>query len=172
LEGKGFGIDQLHHKVRPAFRRGAGIEDASDVGVVHQGQRLPLRLKTRDDLGGIEAALDELDGDAALHRLGLLDHPDRPHAAFAQFLQELVRPQVQAGGFGQWRRGGVAIVPPAGRWIAGSRADKGLLQEVAALLVGLQQVFDVLTQGSIAAAGVLEEGIALVCGQSQSGTND
>ena len=40
-------LDQLHHEARPAGFCRAGVEYADDVGVVHQGQRLPLRLEPR-----------------------------------------------------------------------------------------------------------------------------
>jgi hypothetical protein len=41
---------QLHHEVGPAALGRAGIEDAGDVGVVHQGQGLPLGLEAGDDI--------------------------------------------------------------------------------------------------------------------------
>ena len=43
-------LDQLHHEVRPAALGGAGIEDAGDVGMVHQRQGLPLGLEAGDHL--------------------------------------------------------------------------------------------------------------------------
>ena len=80
-------LDQLHHEVRPAASRRAGVEDLGDVGVVHQGQRLPLRLEAGEDLARVHAGLDDLDGDQALDRLGLLGQPDGAHAALADLLQ-------------------------------------------------------------------------------------
>jgi hypothetical protein len=44
-----------------------------------------------DDLARVHARLDDLEGDLALHGLGLLGHEDCAHAAFAELLQELVR---------------------------------------------------------------------------------
>jgi hypothetical protein len=41
------------------------VEHLGDVGVVHQGQRLPLGLEAVQHLPGIHAGLDELDGDEA-----------------------------------------------------------------------------------------------------------
>ena len=46
----GHAVDQLHDEVRPAGFGGAGVEDAGDVGVVHQRQGLPLGLEAGDDL--------------------------------------------------------------------------------------------------------------------------
>ena len=43
-------LDQFHDEVGPAGVGGAGVEDPGDVGVVHQGQRLPLGLEAGDDL--------------------------------------------------------------------------------------------------------------------------
>jgi hypothetical protein len=37
--------------------------------MVHHRQRLPLRLEARDDLAGVHARLDYLDGHTAAHRL-------------------------------------------------------------------------------------------------------
>ena len=82
--------DQLHDEVGAARVGGAGVEDLGDVGVVHQGQRLPLGLEAGDDLLGVHARLDDLQGHLAAHRLGLLGHVDDAHAAFADLLQQLV----------------------------------------------------------------------------------
>ena len=45
----------------------------------------------RDDLLGIQAGLDDLQGDTTTHRLVLFGHVDGSHAAFADALQQLVR---------------------------------------------------------------------------------
>ena len=55
--------------------------------------------KRRSDLGRVHARLDDLQGDAALDRLGLLGHPDGAHAALAEFLQQLVGPDARADRF-------------------------------------------------------------------------
>ena len=48
-------LDQVHDEVRPAGAGRAGVEHAGDVGVVHQGQGLPLGLEAGDDLPGVHA---------------------------------------------------------------------------------------------------------------------
>src|SRR5262249_570724 len=53
-------------------------------------QGLPFGLEAGDDLATIHARFDDLEGDLALHGLGLLGHEDGAHAAFADLLQELV----------------------------------------------------------------------------------
>ena len=77
---------QLHDEIGPARFGGAGIKNARDVGMVHQGQGLPLGLKAGDDLAGVHAGLDDLDGDLAAHRVLLLGYEDQPHTAFADLL--------------------------------------------------------------------------------------
>ena len=52
---------------------------------------MPLGLEASDDLLGVHARLDDLEGDFALDGLGLLGHEDGPHAALANLLQELVQ---------------------------------------------------------------------------------
>ena len=44
----------------------------------------------------VHARLDDLERDLPLDRLGLLGHPDGAHAAFADLLQQLVRPDLHA----------------------------------------------------------------------------
>ena len=84
-------LDQLHHEVGAAGVGRAGVEDLGDVGMVHQGQRLPLGLEAGEDLAAVHAGLDELERDRPPHRLGLLGHVDRAHAPFADRLEQLVR---------------------------------------------------------------------------------
>ena len=56
-------LDQLHDEVRPARVGGACVEHPGDVRVVHHGQGLPLGLEAGDDLAGVHARLDDLEGD-------------------------------------------------------------------------------------------------------------
>ena len=68
--------------------------------MVHQRQGLPLGLEAGEDLGGVHARLDDLEGDHAADRLFLLGHEDDAHAAFADLLQQLVGADDGAGAFG------------------------------------------------------------------------
>ena len=72
--------------------------------VIHQRQRLPLRLEAGDDLGRIHARLDDLEGDGSPDRLLLLGHVNHAEAAFADLLQQLVRPNDAAIPFGRRSR--------------------------------------------------------------------
>jgi hypothetical protein len=46
-------LDQLHHEQRAAVVGRPGVEDFRNVGVVHQGQRLTLRLEPRHHLPAV-----------------------------------------------------------------------------------------------------------------------
>jgi hypothetical protein len=81
---------QLHREEGAAIAHRAGIEHPCDVRVVHHGQRLALGLESRQHLLGVHARLDQLQGDAAPDRLGLLGLPDLPHAALADQLDQAV----------------------------------------------------------------------------------
>ena len=65
--------------------------------MVHQRQRLPLGLEAGDDLAGVHARLDDLEGDLAADRLLLLGHVDDAHAALADLLDQPVRADLGAG---------------------------------------------------------------------------
>ena len=131
---------------RPAAA-GARIQHAGDVRVVHQGQRLPLGLEAGDDLPRVHAGLDQLDGDQALDRLGLLGHPDAAHAPFADLLNELVRADHHAGGF----RDRLVIV-------CGVQNGRTPLEETVGRLVCLEQPFDPCAQELITGARLVEIG--------------
>src|SRR5207245_5806147 len=70
--------------------------------MVHEGQRLPLRLEPGDDLPRVHAGFDDLECDLALDGVRLLGHEYGAHAAFADLLQELVRADHGAGTLGDW----------------------------------------------------------------------
>jgi hypothetical protein len=72
---------ELHHKIGPAGLGGSGIENLGDVGMVHDGQGLPLGLEPRHHLPGVHPELDDLEGDAAADRLDLLGQVDDSHPA-------------------------------------------------------------------------------------------
>ena len=80
--------------------RGAGVEDSGDVRMVHHGQRLALGFEARDDFPRVHAGLDDLERDAARHRLDLFGHPDHAESALADLLEQFVAPDALAGLFG------------------------------------------------------------------------
>ena len=62
-------LDQLHHEERLAGLGGAAIVDAGDVGVVHQGQRLPLGVEPGQHRPRVHADLDQLERHLPLDRV-------------------------------------------------------------------------------------------------------
>ena len=70
--------------------RGPGIEHLGDIGVIHHGQRLALRLEARDDLLCIHTQLDDLDCHSAIERLNLLGHPYSAKSALPDLLKQPV----------------------------------------------------------------------------------
>ena len=95
---------QLHDEVGAAGLGRAGVEHARDILVVHERQRLPLGLESRDDLVRVHPSLDDLERDPAADRLDLLGHEDRAHAPLADLLEQLVRPDPRAWSVDQRRR--------------------------------------------------------------------
>jgi hypothetical protein len=103
-------------------------------------------------LPGVHAGLDQLEGDLAADRLGLLGDVDGAHAAFAEAFEELVAPGDDRAG-GDARLGGVE--GPGGGGVVGAVEDA-----VDALVEG-EQLPQALAQGVVAGAGLVEEGVAL-----------
>ncbi len=88
----GDAVDQLHHKIGPTGGCRARIENPGDVGMVHEGQRLPFGLEAVDHVMGVHPRLDDFEGHPASDRLVLLGNKDEPKSSFSDLLDELVRP--------------------------------------------------------------------------------
>ncbi len=88
--GDGHAGDVLHHEVRSAILGRSGVEDLGHTGVVHHGQRLSLGLEPGDDLPGVHAQFDDLEGHAATDRFRLLSQVDHAHPALAEAFENLV----------------------------------------------------------------------------------
>src|SRR5262245_17577439 len=73
-------LDQVHDEVRSAAAGLPSIKHLGDVRVVHDRQRLPLRLEAGDDLAAVHARLEDLEGDLATDRLALLGSEDQAAA--------------------------------------------------------------------------------------------
>src|SRR5207249_4902951 len=97
----------------------------------------------------VHTRLDDLEGDLALHGLGLLRHEDDAHAPFAYLLEQLVWPDHRAGTFLDWLIDG------------GSDCGGGLLQKAARMSMGVQQDFDSLPKRGIASTRNVKEGGSL-----------
>ena len=95
--GNRLALDELHGKERPARVRGTAVEDVRDARVVHDRERLALRLEARDHLARVHPELDDLERDAPRDRRRLFGEVDRAHAAFAERPEERVWPDVAEG---------------------------------------------------------------------------
>src|SRR5262249_41649989 len=93
--------------------------------------------------------LDHLDRHPALDGFGLLGHPDRAHAAFADLLEELVGADDGAGGFSERFSD------------RGDRPDRSV-QNAAAVEMGMKQALDLMPQIRILPTGLLDKGPSFV----------
>jgi len=139
--------NQFHDEIRTAIIRRPGVEHFGDVGMVHQGESLALGLEARNDALGTHPQLDDFEGDAAADRLLLLCHVNRPTAAFADLLEQLVTPDAVARAFGD-----------------GGNLDGGLVfavgQKTARRFLGLQEFLDIRPQGRVASTRLVQVGLA------------
>ena len=114
---------QFHDEIRAAGFRRARVQHLGNVRMVHQGQRLPLRLEPGDDTLGVHAQLDDLERHPAANRFLLLGHINHAAAAFADLLQQVCSGQcgrrVSQRGFpeNEWCRLNQAF-PPRRKWAA------------------------------------------------------
>ena len=152
--------DQLHDEVGPARFGGPGVEDLGDVGVVHHRQGLALGLEAGDDLLGVHARLDDLQGHLAAHGLRLLGHVDDAHAPLADLLHQLVGADDRARAFREARR-----------FDRDRRRRRGGLEEAAELFVIPQHRFHLLSQSDVATVRLRGTRRASAClvGLSQGG---
>ena len=93
-------LDELHHEERLIGLRGAAVEDAGDVGVIHQGQRLTLGVEPGQHGPRIHADLDQLESDLALDGLGLIGAVNGAHPPFAEDVSERVPTRDDLAHFG------------------------------------------------------------------------
>src|SRR5262249_59248 len=83
-------VNQVHNEERLPRRRQTAVEHMGDVRVIHQSQRLPLLLETKQNRLAVHPSLDQLERDLTLDRLHLLYDPDFTHAALANLLDQAV----------------------------------------------------------------------------------
>ena len=79
-------FDEFHHEIWTSTIGRAGIEHFGNVRVIHHRERLTLSFKPRNDLAGVHARLDNLEGYGAADGVDLLGHENHAHAAFADLL--------------------------------------------------------------------------------------
>jgi hypothetical protein len=127
--GDRYALDVLHHEERPAGLGQAAVEHLGDIRMIHHGQRLALGFEPREHLARIHTRLDELERDFAPDRLRLLSNPDRPHAPFADFFEQLVAARDEsADGLGRGARGSGRLTGRGmvGGFFGGRRVEQGV----------------------------------------------
>ena len=163
--GQAHAAHEFHHEVGPARVGGAGIKHLGDVRMVHEREGLALGLEAGDDLPGVHAELDDLEGDAATDGFLLFGHEDHATTAFADLLEELVTTDTVAGLFGEGNNHGRR----SGR--TGLRVE-GSLEEILDLAAGLQYGLDLSAQYGIARTGLVEPGGAFGGGEFEGGVEN
>ena len=138
-------LHQLHHEVGPAALGRAGLEHPGDVSVVHQRQRLPLRLEPGDDIARVHARLDDLQGHLAANGVPLLGDEDQAKASLADLLHEFIGTDDRAGALGDR-----PVI------LGRVRARRDILEEAVRGVVGVQERFDFSAQFRVGAAGLVE----------------
>lgn len=147
--------DQLHDEEGPAGGGGAGVEDAGDVRVVHEGQRLALGLESSDDGPAVHAGFEDFESDAAADGGELLGQEDDADAALADFFEQLVGADAVAGFFDRGERG---LGPWCGGGEIGVQELEGRGFEEGIVAVVLEEGFDGGTEGGIERADAFQVG--------------
>ena len=104
IVGERNALDQFHDEEGSAGLGRPGVEDLGDVGVVHQGQGLPLGLEPGQDGLRIHPGLISLRATRRFTGCNLLGEIDASHAPFANLFAELVPAADHAAEGGRWRR--------------------------------------------------------------------
>ncbi len=153
-------LDQFHHEVGTSRLGRPGIENLGDIGVIHHGQRLPLRFEAGDHLPGVHAQFDDLQGHPAFDGLLLLRHVNHPKATLAHFLQQLVAVDHRARSFRQVgsvnERRGLIRTRERRRGAATLRDSRGVHEGIGFEMIGKQALHS-LAQAWIVATGAVEE---------------
>ena len=89
--GNGRAVDVFHDEVRPALRGNTSLQDARNVRIVHQGERLSLCIETPKHPARVHPQLDELNGDPPSQRLVLLAKIDAAHPTLTELPDDAVR---------------------------------------------------------------------------------
>ena len=86
----GNAFHQFHYKKRSSGIGCAGVEHFGDVGVIHHGQGLTLRLKAGHDLLGVHPEFDDLQSNPTADGLFLFGEIDGAHATLADDFEDAV----------------------------------------------------------------------------------
>jgi hypothetical protein len=147
------------------IRRPAKGASGQSNGIITQTNRdtgtvaKPADGFAREHLPSVHPGFDQLEGDAAAKRFFLLGQPDLTHAAFSDFLQQVIAAQHMAD---------ERLVDCSG----GDGLYRGLLQETAEPFFMGQQRFDLGPQGLVFPTGPAHKLEPLGVIQPQSGVVD
>ena len=155
--GDAHAAHEFHDEVGTPRLRRARVEHARDVRMLHHRQRLPLGLEAGDDRLRVHAELDDLERDAAAHRLLLLGHVHDAAAALADLLQQLVASDAVARLLGDIRRKQSGFAEPHR---AGGRGG-GSFEEVTDVGLFEQQFLHAAAHVLVAAARRAQKRTAL-----------
>jgi hypothetical protein len=133
--GNGQSTHQFHDKVRPARGGRACIQDTGDIGMVHHRQRLTFGLEPCDDLPGVHAQFNHLEGHAPADGFLLFCQVNHAAAAFADFLKEFVTTDAVAGTFAEFSNDRIGFIGP-------HDSGGGALEEISCFGRGAQQALD------------------------------
>ena len=154
----GLAVDELHREVGLAFGRDATVEESGDVRVLEAGEDLALLQEAAEDLVAAHARPDQLERDPLLELpVGALGEVDRAHPALPERADDAVRPHRLPGFEGGLRRGPLDVLDEGG-----GPVRRRVVEEVAGLVVGGEELFEVGAEGEVGgavggAAGRVEE---------------
>ena len=124
--------------------------------MVHHRQGLPFGFEPGDDLPGVHARLDDLQGHAPPDRLRLLGQVDDAKPPLANLLQQLIGSDDRAGGFDDGLVAGWDVVENASL-SRQSQIDARAVQKAIRLIVDLQQGLDLTSQLHVPGTQVVEK---------------
>ena len=82
--------DVFEDEVGPPLTGGSGIEDLSDVRMVHEGEGLAFRLEAREDVFEVHARLQHLESDASSNGPVLVRQIDHAEPTTTQLFHESI----------------------------------------------------------------------------------
>ena len=89
-------LDELHDEVGSPGGGLSAVQNAGDADVLHQSQRLALRLEAGDHLARVHARLQDFQSDLSANRMLLLGHEYHAEPAFSNLLDQFVGPNQRA----------------------------------------------------------------------------
>ncbi len=89
-------FNKFHRKVGSTIGSGSRVEHTGNIGVIHDGERLPFRLKTGEHDLAIHAWLDQLKRDSPRNGFELVRDPNLAHASFIDHSRAAYKRQMRS----------------------------------------------------------------------------